>query len=84
MALLASFARKEEYMAEPGKSDARTDLTTAKSVEEGLKRCTHDGVHPALVFMEQAGVPRSVALRVLCSPEYFRKQDRGRRVMPKR
>jgi hypothetical protein len=48
---------------------------TARSVEEGLKRCRRDGVHPALQFMEQAGVPRSVALRVLCSPAYFRKQD---------
>lgn len=56
-------------------NDVRTDVMTAKSVEEGLKRCRRDGVHPALLFMEQAGVPRAVALRVLCSPEYFRKQD---------
>lgn len=54
--------------------DVRTDLMTAQSVEEGLQRCRRDGVHPALLFMEQAGVPRSVALRVLCSPAYFRKQ----------
>lgn len=55
--------------------DVRTDVMTAQSVEEGLRRCRRDGVHPALLFMEQAGVPRSVALRVLCSPAYFRKQD---------
>lgn len=65
-------------------NDVRTDLMTAKSVEEGLKRCTRDGIHPALLFMEQAGVPRSVALRVLCSPEYFRKQDRRATVAPQR
>jgi hypothetical protein len=67
----------EERMDARNGNDVRTDVMTAKSVEEGLKRCRRDGVHPALLFMEQAGVPRSVALRVLCSPEYFRKQDCG-------
>jgi hypothetical protein len=71
-------------MDDRSKNDARTDLTTAQSVEEGLKRCTRDGVHPALLFMEQAGVPRSVALRVLCSPRYFRQKDRSVMAMPKR
>ena len=71
-------------MDERNGNDVRTDVMTAASVEEGLKRCTRDGVHPALLFMEQAGVPRSVALRVLCSPEYFRKQDRRTRGAPKR
>jgi hypothetical protein len=65
----------EERMDARKEHDVRTDLMTARSVEEGLRRCRRDGVHPALLFMEQAGVPRSVALRVLCSPAYFRKQD---------
>jgi hypothetical protein len=65
----------EERMDARKDNDVRTDVMTARSVEEGLQRCRRDGVHPALQFMEQAGVPRSVALRVLCSPAYFRKQD---------
>lgn len=60
-------------MAESIGSDARTDFKTAYFVEQGLKLCTRQGVNPALSFMESAGVPRSVALRVLCSPEHFRK-----------
>ena len=67
----------------PSKNDARTDMATAKSVEEGLKRCDQDGIYPALLFMEQAGVPRSVALRVLCSPEYFRQKERSTMATPK-
>lgn len=60
-------------MAEQIHDDARTDRTTAYFVEQGLKLCGRQGVHPALLFMEQAGVPGPVALRVLCSPDHFRK-----------
>jgi hypothetical protein len=62
-------------MAERIGSDARTDFTTAYFVEQGLKLCKRQGVNPALSFMESAGVPRPVALRVLCSPEHFRKDS---------
>ena len=65
-------------MAEQSRNDARHDLTTAHFVDEGLKLCSRYGLHPALLFMEQVGVPRPVALRVLCSPNHFRKQDRRR------
>lgn len=71
-------------MAELCNKDARTDLITAGQVDEGLKLCARYGVHPALLFMEQVGVPRPVALRVLCSPEHFRQRDRRRTPRPAR
>lgn len=71
-------------MAEQRRNDARTDFTTANQVDEGLKLSTRYGIHPALLFMEQVGVPRPVALRVLCSPEHFRQRDRRRQPRPGR
>lgn len=71
-------------MAEPSKNDARTDLATARRVDEALSLSMQQGIDPALRFMEQVGVPRAVALRVLCSPEHFRKQDRRRSARPRR
>lgn len=71
-------------MAEPSKNDARTDLMTARRVDEALNLSMQQGIDPALRFMEQVGVPRAVALRVLCSPEHFRKQDRRRSTRPRR
>lgn len=71
-------------MAEHSRNDARTDFVTAGQVDEGLKLCARYGVHPALLFMEQVGVPRQVALRVLCSPELFRQRDRRRHPRPGR
>jgi hypothetical protein len=63
-------------MTEHGSNDARIDRATANKVNEGLLVCMQQGVNPALFFMEQAGVPRHVALRVLCSPHHFRKRER--------
>jgi len=71
-------------MAELCNKDARTDLITAGQVDQGLKLCARYGIHPALLFMEQVGVPRPVALRVLCSPEHFRQRDRRRTPRPVR
>lgn len=71
-------------MAEPSKNDARTDVMTARRVDEALNLSMQQGIDPALRFMEQVGVPRAVALRVLCSPEHFRKQDRRRSARPRR
>ena len=71
-------------MVEQCSKDARSDLTTARQVDEGLKLCARYGIHPALLFMEQVGVPRPVALRVLCSPEHFRQRDRRRHPRPAR
>lgn len=71
-------------MAEQSRNDARTDVVTAGQVDEGLKLSARYGVHPALLFMEQVGVPRMVALRVLCSPDHFRQRDRRKCARPMR
>ena len=71
-------------MGELSRNDARTDQRTASHVDEALSLCTRQGIAPALSLMERAGVPRSVALRVLCSPDHFRKQDRRRTARPVR
>ena len=69
-------------MAEQRRNDARTDVQMARQVDEGLKLCARYGLHPALLFMEQVGIPRQVALRVLCSPQHFRQRDRRRHPRP--
>lgn len=71
-------------MAEQSRNDARTDVVMAGRVDEGLKLSSRYGVHPALLFMEQVGVPRMVALRVLCSPDHFRQRDRRKSARPMR
>lgn len=71
-------------MVEQAGNDVRTDLVMAGRVDEGLKLCARYGIHPALLFMEQVGVPRAVALRVLCSPQHFRQRDRRRSPRPAR
>jgi len=65
-------------MSEHGRNDARKDRATAQIVDAGLHICGQHGVNPALDFLEEAGVPRPVALRVLCSPDHFRKRERRR------
>jgi hypothetical protein len=71
-------------MLEHSSNDARTDFVTAGRVDEGLKLSAHYGIHPALLFMEQMGVPRTVALRVLCSPDHYRQRDRRSAPRPAR
>lgn len=71
-------------MVEQSRNDARSDVVTAAQVNEGLKLCARYGLHPALLFMEQVGVPRTVALRVLCSPHHFRQRDRRNAPRPVR
>jgi hypothetical protein len=63
-------------MIEHGRTDPRIDRTTAHIVDAGLHLCSRQGLNPALEFLQQAGVPRPVALRVLCSPDHFRKRER--------
>ena len=63
-------------MSEHGRNDARIDRVTAHIVDTGLHICGQHGLNPALDFLEHAGVPRPVALRVLCSPDHFRKRER--------
>jgi hypothetical protein len=56
--------------------DPRVDTRTSARVDEALRISKESGVYAALEFTQLAGVPRSVAWRVLCSPLHSRKQDR--------
>lgn len=70
-------------MTERNNNDLRADLATAARVDQGLHIYFRHGLHPALEFFEQAGVPRSVALRALCSPDHFRQRDRRKAPRPR-
>jgi hypothetical protein len=65
-------------MAERGTKRSRADAATAARVEDALKIVEEDGIHPALEFMQRAGVPREIALRVLCAPQFHRHGERRR------
>lgn len=52
------------------------DTRTSARVDEAIRIWKESGVYAALEFTQLAGVPRSVAWRVLCSPLLSRKQDR--------
>lgn len=56
--------------------DPRVDTRTSARVDEALRIWQESGVYAALEFTQLAGVPRSVAWRVLCAPLRSRKQDR--------
>jgi hypothetical protein len=71
-------------MSKQNTNDARANRQISMHVEEGLRLSHTNGIHPALLFMEQVGVPRLVALRVLCSPDFFRHYDRRQRPRPSR
>ncbi len=71
-------------MSRYAKNDARTNQQVASKVEEGLRLSREQGIHPAILYMEQVGVPRVVVLRVLCSPTFLRQRDRRRTPRPKR
>jgi hypothetical protein len=65
-------------MARSGNSDPRENAYLAARVDDALKMLKTDGMSPALEFMQLVGVPRMVALRVLCSPAQQRARDRRR------
>jgi hypothetical protein len=65
-------------MARSGNSDPRANAYLAARVDDALKMLKTDGMSPALEFMQLVGVPRTVALRVLCSPTQQRSHDRRR------
>jgi len=69
-------------MTELDRNDVRKDRLTAARVDAGLHICSEQGLHPALQYLEQAGVPRPVALRVLCSPDHFRQRERRKSARP--
>lgn len=68
----------------PGSSNAdpRANAYLAARVDDALKMLKTDGLSPALEFMQLIGVPRTVALRVLCSPAQQRTRDRRRAPRP--
>ncbi|GEM_PF-873673 len=63
-------------MSECKRADPRANTRTAARVEDALRILQTDGVRAAFVFMQLAGVPRHVAIRLLCSPGKHRKADR--------
>ncbi|WP_338762519.1 hypothetical protein [Massilia sp. METH4] len=65
-------------MAERGTRRSRADANTAARVDDALKIVASDGIHPALEYMQRAGVPREIALRVLCAPQFHRQGERRR------
>lgn len=65
-------------MSEYKRADPRANTCTAARVEQALRILQTDGPYPAFVFMQLAGVPRHVAIRLLCSPEQHREADRRR------
>jgi hypothetical protein len=65
-------------MSGSGKPDPRANAYLAARVDDALKMLRTEGMSPALEFMQLIGVPRTVALRVLCSPSQQRTHDRRR------
>jgi len=65
-------------MSECKRADPRANTRTAARVDDALRILRSDGVYAAFVFMQLAGVPRHVAMRMLCSPERHRQADRRR------
>jgi len=65
-------------MSVSNKGDPRANAYLAARVDDALKLLKTDGMSPALEFMQLVGVPRTVALRVLCSPSQQRTRDRRR------
>ena len=61
-----------------GNADPRANAYLAARVDDALRMLQTDGLSPALEFMQLVGVPRTVALRVLCSPAQQRTRDRRR------
>lgn len=58
--------------------DPRSNTVLTEHIDRALSLARHDGVGPALDFMLRAGVPRTVALRVLSAPGLQRLRERRR------
>ena len=65
-------------MPDTKRADPRTNTRTAARVDDALRILRLDGAYPAFVFMQLAGMPKHVAMRLLCSPGQHRKGDRRR------
>lgn len=51
----------------------RQDKVTEQKIEIAVKLADDEGVNFALDYMHEKGIPRKVALRVLCAPRFKRK-----------
>jgi len=80
--MVRSWNDVEARMPDTKRADPRTNTRTAAWVDDALRILRSDGVHPAFVFMQLAGVPRHVAMRLLCSPDRHRRADRRSRLRP--
>jgi hypothetical protein len=63
-------------MSRRPETDQRNDTPTAEQIERALYIAKREGVGPALAFMEESGVSRHIALRVLASPDHIRTKER--------
>jgi hypothetical protein len=72
----ASFDRPNHQTSRRPETDQRNDVPTAHQIERALNIVKREGVGPALAFMEEVGVSRQIALRVLASPDHIRAQKR--------
>jgi hypothetical protein len=63
-------------MSRRPETDQRNDTPAAEQIERALYIAKREGVGSALTLMEESGVSRHVALRVLGSPSYIRSQER--------
>ena len=70
------FNYSQQQMSRRPETDQRNDSPTAEQIECALEIAKREGVGPALAFMEEVGVSRHIALRVLASPSYSRSQER--------
>ena len=64
---------KNEESTVTTQPEMRKNSDTTRQIEEALNIARLEGIGPALDFMQQAGVDRQVAVRVLTGPGFLRK-----------
>lgn len=64
---------KNEKLTVIAQPEMRKNSDTTHRIEEALNIARLEGIGPALDFMQQAGVERQVAVRVLTAPGFRRK-----------
>lgn len=67
---------KNEAVPSGGRVDRRTD-GPVEVIDEGVVLASVEGVGHAIEHMQEAGVERGTALRVLGGPEYHREVKNG-------
>ena len=64
---------KNEESTVTTQPEMRKNSDATRQIEEALNIARLEGIGPALDFMQQAGVDRQVAVRVLTGPGFLRK-----------